>query len=99
MKKEFYQDNTSGTKWGICFLSVFSFFLFLYSLLKSIFQPLTESESLLLLYAWNLSIPVVLHTVRSIKEEGITSFIQVVNIISMGSVWLGGIGIYVYGWF
>lgn len=99
MKKEFYQDNTSGIKWGTCFLSVFSFFLFLYSIIKSIFQPLTESECLLFLYSWNLAIPAMLSTIRSVKEEGITSFIQVVNMISMGIVLIGGIIIYFYGWF
>lgn len=100
MKREFYQDNTSGImKRGICFLSCFSFFLFLYPIVKSIVQPLTESESLLFLYAWNLSIPAILSTVRNLKEEGITSFIQIVNMISMGIVFVGGIGVYLYGLF
>lgn len=97
--RDFYQDGVVGMKNGICFFAIFSFFLFIYSIIKSALYPLTEIEVLISIYAWNISIVVVLHTLKSLKEDGITNFMQIITIVLGCIVLFGGMGIYIYGWF
>lgn len=97
-RSDFYQNEIKiQNKWWISILSFVNFFLYLYGVTSAVQRSLTEIQSLLFLYSWNIAIIILWHTVKEWKENSVITRWQILNFILGLIVFLSVSGSMIYG--